>query len=72
MTKFRIQFLGSPTDRGVAVLEERDLLAANVGEAVEAVATERWPPEARAYRVIDLDGREVFHRSRRSETLRPE
>jgi hypothetical protein len=70
MIKFRIQFLGSPTDRGAAVLEERDLLAANVGEAVEAVATEPWPPKARAYRLVDLDGREAFHRSR-SDALRP-
>jgi hypothetical protein len=43
--KFRIQFLGSPTVPSTAVLEERDLLAANAGEAAEAVATEPWPPE---------------------------
>jgi hypothetical protein len=35
------------------------------------VATEHWPPEARACRVVDLDGREVFHRNR-SDALRPE
>jgi hypothetical protein len=69
MTKFRIQFLGSPTDRGAAVLEERDLLAANIREAIEAVATEHWPPKATAYRVVDLDGREVFRRIR-SDALR--
>jgi hypothetical protein len=64
MTNFRIQFLGSPTDQSVAVLEERDLLAASVSEAIEATAAEHWPPDARAYRIVDLDGREVFHRNR--------
>jgi hypothetical protein len=64
MTKFRVQFLGNPTNRGAAVLEERDLSGVSVEEAVEAAAAEPWPSEARACRVVDLDGREVFYRSR--------
>jgi hypothetical protein len=64
MTKFRVQFLGNPTNRGAAVLEERDHSGASVEEAVEVAATEPWPPQARACCVVDLDGREVFHRSK--------
>jgi hypothetical protein len=64
MTKFRIQFLGGGTNRGAAVIEERDFLAASVAEAVEAAATELWPSDAHECRVVDLDGREVFRRNR--------
>jgi len=64
MVKFRLQFLGSPTDRGAAILDEREINAADATVALREAAETPWPPRARAYRLVDLDGREVDWRSR--------
>jgi hypothetical protein len=59
MMRFRLQFLGSPTDCGLVVLEEREIRVVDQAAAVREAADALWPVRARAYRLVDLDGREL-------------
>ena len=56
---FRLQFLGPSTDRDAVVLEEKDIHATELSSALEEAANAPWPPRAHAYRLLDLDGREI-------------
>jgi hypothetical protein len=61
--KHRLQFLGRPTAQGTAVLIETTI-AGNVDAAIRHAAEVEWPPGATALRLIDLDGREVYERTK--------
>jgi hypothetical protein len=61
-SKFRVQFRGVGTDRTPAILEEVDLCALDPSQAIREVAHIAWPRGAIGFRLIDLDGHEVFRR----------
>jgi hypothetical protein len=58
---FRLQFIGSPTERSETVVAERTIRAADVEGAANAAGKADWPFSARSYRLFDLDGRELAH-----------
>jgi hypothetical protein len=60
---YRLQFLGGPTALGTAVLIET-IVAGTVDAAIKHAAEVEWPPDATALRLVDLDGREVYERTR--------
>jgi len=64
MVRFRLQFLGNPTARGTVILNETEITAADATDAAKQAAEVPWPPRARTYRLVDLEGREVDWRSR--------
>ena len=60
---YRLQFLGGPTALGTAVLIETTV-AGSVDAAIRHAAEVEWPPGATALRLVDLDGWEVYERTR--------
>ena len=62
--RFRVQFLGAAADRGPAILTEVEIQAADVSDAIVAVANTPWPPQTIGLRILDREGREVFERKR--------
>ena len=60
---YRLHFLGGPTALGTAVLIETTV-AESVDAAIRHAAEVEWPPGATALRLVDLDGREVYERTR--------
>jgi hypothetical protein len=60
---YRLQFLGRRNAYGAAVLIETTV-AASVDAAIRYAAEAKWPPGATALRLVDLDGREVYERTR--------
>jgi hypothetical protein len=61
---YRLQFLGGPTAHGTAVLIETNVVAGSVDAAIRHAAEAEWPPGATALRLVDLDGREVYERTK--------
>jgi hypothetical protein len=61
---YRLQFLGVPTGHGAPVLGEASVRAANVEIAIRKAHDARWPPGAYSLRLVDLDGREVYERTK--------
>jgi hypothetical protein len=61
--KYRLQFLRGPTAQGTAVLLERTV-AGGVDAAIKHAAEVEWPPGAAALRLVDLDGQEVYERTK--------
>ena len=59
-----LQFLGGPTANGTAVLIETNVVAGSVDAAIRHAAEAEWPPGATALRLVDLDGREVYERTK--------
>jgi hypothetical protein len=64
MAGFRLLFLAAPRDHHLAVLEEREIRAADVSDAVRAIADVSWPVGATSLRLTDADGRELYERRR--------
>jgi hypothetical protein len=62
--RFRLQFLGAAADRGPAILDEVEIQAADVSEAIVAAANTTWPPHTIGLRILDREGREVFERQK--------
>lgn len=62
--RYRLQFLGPPTERGAPVLAETSLVAASIEAAIDHAVEAEWPPGAHVLRLVDLDGREVYQRHR--------
>jgi hypothetical protein len=62
--KYRLQFLGDPTAHGTAVFIETNVVAGSVDAAIRHAAEAEWPPGAAALRLIDLDGREIYGRTK--------
>ena len=62
--RFRVQFLGAAADRGPAILTEVEIEAADVSDAIVAVANTPWPPQTIGLRILDREGREVFERQK--------
>jgi hypothetical protein len=62
--RFRFQFLGVSTERGLAVLKEVDVRASDESEAIREAAHVAWPPRTIGFRLIDREGREVFGRQK--------
>jgi hypothetical protein len=60
---YRLQFLSEPTAHGATVLIETTV-AGSIDAAIRYVAEAEWPPGATALRLVDLDGREVYERTR--------
>jgi hypothetical protein len=63
MTAYRLQFLSEPTAQGATVLIETTV-AGSVDAAIRHAAEAEWPPGATALRLVDLDGRVVYERTR--------
>jgi hypothetical protein len=61
---YHLQFLGDSTAHGAAILIETNITAANVGAAIRHAAEIEWPPGADALRLVDLDGRQVYERTK--------
>jgi hypothetical protein len=61
---YRLQFLGPPTERGAPVLAETTVRAANIEGAITQAGDAEWPPGATTLRLVDLDGREVYERTK--------
>jgi hypothetical protein len=61
---YRLQFLDVSTAHGATVLIEKNIVALNVEAAIRYVAEAEWPPGATALRLVDLDGRVVYERTR--------
>ena len=59
-----LQFLGGPTTHGTAVLIETNVVAGSVEAAIRHAAEAEWPPGATAVRLVDLDGLEVYGRTK--------
>jgi hypothetical protein len=59
-TTYRLQFLSEPTAHGATVLIDTGSLDAAIRHATEA----EWPPGAAALRLVDLDGQELYGRTR--------
>ena len=63
-----LQFLGGPTAHGTAVLIETNVVAGSVDAAIRHAAEAEWPPGATGLRLVDLDGREVYERTKADRT----
>jgi hypothetical protein len=64
VTAYRLQFLSDPTAHGAAVLIEANVVAGSVNAAIRHAAEAEWPPGAAALRLVDLDGQEVYERTK--------
>jgi hypothetical protein len=62
--KYRLQFLGASTPHGATVLVETNVVAKSVDAAIRHAAEAEWPPGAAALRLVDLDGQEVYGRTK--------
>jgi hypothetical protein len=60
---YRLQFLDDSTAQGATVLIETTV-AGSVDAAIRHAAEAEWPPGATALRLVDLDGRVVYERTR--------
>ena len=60
---YRIQFPGQFNLAWKALLIET-IVARSVDAAIRHAAEVEWPPGATALRLVDLDGREVYERTR--------
>jgi hypothetical protein len=60
---YRLQFLSEPIAHGATVLIETNVTG-SIDAAIRHVAEAEWPPGATALRLVDLDGRMVYERTR--------
>jgi hypothetical protein len=60
---YRLQFLGGPTAHGTAVLIETTV-PGSLDAAIRHAAEVELPPGATALRLVDLDGQEVYERTK--------
>ena len=58
--QFRLQYLGAAADGAASIVQEVVLCAADASAAVREAARTGWPPRAIGFRLIDVQGREVF------------
>ena len=63
----RLQFLDDSTAQGATVLIETTV-AGSVDAAIRHAAEAEWPPGATGLRLVDLDGREVYERTKADRT----
>jgi hypothetical protein len=68
VTAYRLQFLSEATSHGATVLIEANVVAGNVDAAIRHAAEAEWPSGAAALRLVDLDGREVYERTKIDRT----
>jgi hypothetical protein len=61
---YRLQFLGCSTARGATVLIETNVVAGSVEAAITYAAETEWPPGAAELRLVDLDGRQIYERTK--------
>jgi hypothetical protein len=61
---YRLQFLSEPTAQGATVLIETTVVAGGFHAAIRQAVEVAWPPGATALRILDLDGREVYERTK--------
>jgi hypothetical protein len=61
---YRLQFLSGLTAYGATVLIETNVVAGSVEAAIRHATEAEWPPGAAALRLVDLDGREVYERTK--------
>jgi hypothetical protein len=61
---YRLQFLGAPTSHGTPVLVEENIRAKDIEAAIREAHNTEWPPGTQALRLVDLDGREVYERTK--------
>jgi hypothetical protein len=61
---YRLQFLGGSAAHGATVLIETNVVAGSIEAAITYAAETEWPPGAHALRLVDLDGREVYERTK--------
>ena len=54
--------MGAAPDRGLSILDEVEVQALDVSDAVVAAANLTFPPKTVALRILDREGREVFER----------
>ena len=59
-----LQFLGGSTAHGANILIETNVVVGSVDAAIRHAAEAEWPPGATALRLVDLDGREVYERTK--------
>ncbi len=59
---FRIQYVGSQSDRGSSILKDVEIEVPNVSSAIVAAAKLKLPPGTIGLRILDREGREVFER----------
>ena len=62
--KYRLQFLGGPTAHGATVLIDTNVIAGSLDAAIRHAAEAEWPSGAAALRLVDLDGQEVYERTK--------
>jgi hypothetical protein len=60
---YRLQFVSESTAHRAIVLIETTV-AGSVDAAIRHAAEAEWPPGATALRLVDLDGREIYERTR--------
>jgi hypothetical protein len=61
---YRLQFLGGSTAHRATVLVETTVVAGNIEAAIRYAAETEWPAGAVALRLVDLDGQEVYERTK--------
>ena len=61
---YRLQFLGRSTAHGAMVLIETNVVAGSLEAAITYAAETEWPHGAAMLRLVDLDGREVYERTK--------
>jgi hypothetical protein len=60
--RFRLQFFGVGADLGPTILAETEIQSADASVAIREAAAISWPPRAVGFRLLDLEGREIFER----------
>jgi hypothetical protein len=61
---YRLQFLSEPTAQGATVLIETTVVAGGFDAAIRHAAEAEWPLGATTLRLVDLDGQEVYARTK--------
>jgi hypothetical protein len=60
---YHLQFLSEQTANGTTVIFETTVTG-GVDAAIKYAAEVEWPPTATALRLVDLDGRDVYERTK--------
>jgi len=60
--RFLLRFFADPAGKVADLIREIELEAIDASSAIAASASTPWPPRARALRILDGDGREIFER----------
>jgi hypothetical protein len=61
---YRLQFLCEPTAHGATVLIETNIVAGSIDAAISHAAETEWPAGATALRLGDLDGQELYEKTK--------